>query len=50
MYVYALIDNRELDRYDKMQLFYSQLDAEEMRNSFKEERSYYHVDRIKVLA
>ena len=49
MYVYAFVDSREVDRYDKFELFKNLEDAEAMRKSMKEDAKYFDVHKVKVI-
>ena len=49
MYVYGLIDNREPYRYVEMQLFLKKEDAEDMYQSFGEDKKHYHIHRLEVI-
>ena len=48
MYVYTLVDNRAVDRYEDFQLFLKLEDAEIMKDSFGELKKYFDIDKVQV--
>lgn len=49
MKVYTFVDSREVDRYENFKLFLNRKDAEEMRDSMGEEKSFYDVHEVDII-
>jgi hypothetical protein len=50
MRVYALIDTREVNQYESMQLFFYKSDAENQRQSMGDsDYSFFHIHEIEVI-